>query len=209
MDLTNSQRLAKLAGHLMRHPGNLPRYISQNFISRKAPVELELPWFSYGAIDFLEKYLRKETRVFEFGSGGSTLFFAQHAKSVVSVEDDPQWYEMVARQIARHGIKNADLRHVPVTFTTEAEFEKSDYLNAVRESTFDVIVVDGMDWTKNVRPICFAVAEKQIAPGGVIVVDDSWRYHELHHANRAHRFEIFESVGPARYGVTSTDVYFY
>ena len=193
----------------MRHPGNLRRYISQNFISRKAPVELELPWFSYGAIDFLEKYLRKDIRVFEFGSGGSTLFFARRAKSVVSVEDNAQWYEIVARQIARDGFKNADLRHVPVAFTTEEAFQKSDYLNAVRESTFDVIIVDGMDWTKNVRPMCFKAAETQIAPGGVIVVDDSWRYHELRRTNRARRFENFESVGPARYGVTSTDVYFY
>jgi len=209
MDLTNPQRVAKLAGHLMRHPGNLPRYISQNVISRKAPVELDLPWFSYGAIDFLENYVGRETRVFEFGSGGSTLFFAQRVKSVVSVEDNAEWCDIVARRIERDGMKNADLRHIPVTFTTDDAFKNSDYLNAVRESTFDVIVVDGTDWTANVRPICFEVAEEQIAPGGVILVDDSWRYHDLRRTNRARRFEVFESVGPARYGVTSTDVYFY
>ena len=209
MDLTNPQRVAKLAGDLVRHPGNLPRYVAHNLILRKPPVELELPWFSYGAIDFLENYLRKETRVFEFGSGGSTLFFAHRAKSVVAVEDDAQWCEIVSRQIADHGINNVDLRHVPVTFTTDEAFAKSDYLNAVRDSTFDVIVVDGMDWTANVRPICFEVAEKQIAPGGIIVVDDSWRYRELRRTNRARRFEVFETVGPARYGVTSTDMYFY
>jgi hypothetical protein len=74
---------------------------------------------------------------------------------------------------------------------------------------FNVIVVDGTEWTPNVRPICFRSAEEQVAPGGIIVVDDSWRYRQLRQRNRAKRFQIFESVGPARFGVTSTDVYFY
>jgi precorrin-6B methylase 2 len=209
MDLTNPQRVAKLAGDLLQHPGNVPRYIAHNFIARKPPVELELPWFSYAAIDFLEKYLRLEMRVFEFGSGGSTLFFAQRCKSVTGVEDNAHWCEIVAAKIARIGIKNVDLRHVPVAFTTEEAFAASEYLQAVRQSTFNVIIVDGTEWTANVRPICFHAAEQQIAPGGIIVVDDSWRYRELRQMNRAKRFEIFESVGPARFGVTSTDVYFY
>lgn len=209
MDLTNPQRVAKLAGHLMQHPGNVPCYIAHNLISRKPPVELELPWFSHGAVDFLENYLNKETRVFEFGSGGSTLFFAQRSKSVTAVEDNAHWCQLVSAKLAARGIKNADLRHIPVAFTTEETFAASNYLNAVRQSTFDVIIVDGTEWTSNVRPICFHAAEEQIPPGGVIVVDDSWRYRELREANRARRMEIFESVGPARFGVTSTDVYFY
>ena len=209
MDLTNPQRVAKLASHLLQHPGNVPRYISHNLITRKEPVELELPWFSYAAIDFLKRYLRPEMQVFEFGSGGSTLFFAQHCKTVISVEDNAHWCEIVAAKLASRGIENVDLRHVPVAFTNEQEFAASDYLKAVRQSVVDVIVVDGTEWTSNIRPICFHAAEEQVAPGGIIVVDDSWRYRQLRQMNRAQRLEIFESVGPARFGVTSTDVYFY
>jgi hypothetical protein len=209
MDLTNPQRVAKLASHLVQHPGNVPRYITHNLISRKAPVELELPWFAYAAIDFLKSYLRKNMQAFEFGSGGSTLFFAQHCKSVASVEDNAHWCEIVAAKLARRGIRNVDLRHVPVAFATEETFAASDYLQAVRQSAFDVIVVDGTEWTSNIRPICFHAAEAQIKSGGIIVVDDSWRYRELRQMNCAKRFETFESVGPARFGVTSTDVYFY
>jgi predicted O-methyltransferase YrrM len=209
MDLTNSQRIARLAGHLLQHPGNVPRYITHNLITRREPVELELPWFSYAAIDFLKRHLRKEMQVFEFGSGGSTLFFAQRCKSVTSVEDNARWCEIVAARLARRGIKNVDVCYLPVVFTSEQAFAASDYLKAVRQSAVDVIVVDGTDWTCNVRPICFRAAEEQIAPGGIIVVDDSWRYRELRQANRAHRVKVFESVGPGRFGITSTDVYFY
>lgn len=209
MDLTNPQRMAKLAGDLMQHPGNVPRYVAHNLVARKTPVDLELPWFSYGAIDFLDGYLHKEMSVFEFGSGGSTLFFARRCESVVSVEDNSGWYELVAEKLVRRGVRNVDLRHVSVAFTTEQDFLTSDYLEAVQLSVFDVIVVDGTEWTPNVRPICFRSAEKQVAPGGIVMVDDSWRYRELRQVNRAKRMEVFESVGPARFGVTSTDVYFY
>src|SRR5204862_8185927 len=122
MDLTNSQRFAKLAGHLLQHPGNVPRYLTHNLITRREPVELELPWFSYAAIDFLKSYLRSEMQVFAFGSGGSTLFFAQHCKSVASVEDNAHWCEIGAARLARRGIENVNLRYVPAAYTGEEEF---------------------------------------------------------------------------------------
>ena len=48
-----------------------------------------------------------------------------------------------------------------------------------------------------------------IKPGGIIVVDDSWRYPKLRQENRAQKHRIFQSVGPCRPGVTSTDIFFY
>jgi hypothetical protein len=48
-----------------------------------------------------------------------------------------------------------------------------------------------------------------VKPGGIIAVDDSWRYVQLRHSSNAKRVEVFESVGPARLGITSTDIFFY
>ena len=44
---------------------------------------------------------------------------------------------------------------------------------------------------------------------GIVVVDDSWRYPGLRRNHRAKELKIFQSVGPCRPGVTSTDVFFY
>lgn len=209
MELTNPQRVAKLAGHILRHPRDLPRYFAHNLLTRHSPVELELPWFSYGAIDFLEKFLRKDMHVFEFGSGGSTLFFARRCKSVTSVEEDGRWLALVSKRVAEQNLGNVRLQYIPFDFHSAIDFETSDYLKAVRQTRAEVIVVDGTDWTYRIRPVCFRVAEEQIAPGGIIIVDDSWRYAQLHQTNHARRVEVFESTGPARFGVTSTDVYFY
>jgi predicted O-methyltransferase YrrM len=147
--------------------------------------------------------------VFEFGSGGSTLFFAQSCARVESVEDDPTWAARVRDRVQEFGLTNAEVVERPFDFGQPVGFEESAYLAQVRRSRHDVIVVDGADNDYTIRPRCFRVAEEQIKPGGMIVVDDSWRYQDLRRNHRAQSLKIFESVGPARFGVTSTDVYFY
>ncbi|MEA2488493.1 MAG: hypothetical protein QOH21_285, partial [Acidobacteriota bacterium] len=60
-----------------------------------SPIADELPWMTFGAIDFLDGYLQPGMRVFEYGSGGSTLFYLRHGASVVSVEHDAEWGDVV------------------------------------------------------------------------------------------------------------------
>lgn len=209
MQLTNFQRVCKLGRNLLAAPANLPRYVSQNVLARSSPLDLELPWFSYGAIDFLMTFLRPEMAVFEFGSGGSTIFFARRCSQVDSVEDDPVWAARVRERATQLGLTNVRIAQCPFDFVNPEGFAKSAYLGQVRQGLYDVIVVDGADNDYTIRPLCFRVAENQIKPGGIIVVDDSWRYTDLRTAHRGRRLQVFESVGPARFGVTSTDVYFY
>lgn len=209
MQLTNFQRVCKLGRNLLGTPANLPRYVSQNVLARSSPLDLELPWFSYGAIDFLMTFLRPDMAVFEFGSGGSTIFFARRCLQVDSVEDDPVWGARVRDRATQLGLTNVRIAQCPFNFVNPEGFVQSAYLGQVRQGFYDVIVVDGADNDYTIRPLCFRAAENQIKPGGIIVVDDSWRYTDLRTAHRGRRLEIFETVGPARFGVTSTDVYFY
>lgn len=209
MQLTNFQRVCRLGADLLHHPRNVPRYVATNLVGRRSPIELALPWFSYAAIDFLEMNLRRDAEVFEFGSGGSTIFFAERCAAVRAVEEEPKWAARVRIHAAERGLENVRVVNAPFDFSDPREFESSDYLAQVRGGTWDVIVIDGFDNDFTIRPICFRAAESQVKAGGMIIVDDSWRYTELRTANRARRVQVFESVGPARFGVTSTDIYFY
>ncbi len=209
MELTNFQRVRKLLGDLTKKPANVPRYLAQNLVRPRPPLDLALPWFSYAAIDFLDGFLQPEMTVFEFGSGGSTLFFARRCASVQSVENDPAWAARVRERIVQSGLTNTEMIECPFDFERTMGFEDSAYLAQVRRGKHDVIIVDGADNDCTIRPRCFQIAEGQVETGGIIVVDDSWRYPALRKSNRARRLEIFESVGPARFGVTSTDLYFY
>jgi len=202
-------KIGRLAANLCLHPQYVRRCLAHNVFGHKSPADLELPWFSYAAIDFLDKYLQPEMTVCEFGSGGSTLFFARRVKSVFSIEDNADWYREISRRLERNQIHNAKLKLCPFNFKNPVGFEESDYLNSIPDEKFDVIVVDGSEeWTR-VRAICFKKAETRIKKGGVIVVDDSWRYPEIRENHSARSYQVFQSVGPCRPGVTSTDVFFY
>ena len=202
-------KVGRLIANLMLHPQYISRCLAHNVLTGKTPLDLELPWFSYSAIDFLKEYLNPEMTVCEYGSGGSTLFFARRVKSVFSIEDNSHWFELVTARLREKKINNAQLKLCPFDFKHPTGFEESSYLNGMPNMPFDVIVVDGSEeWTK-VRPICFQKAERQVKRGGIIVVDDSWRYPALRENHHAKSYRIFESVGPCRPGVTSTDVFFY
>lgn len=41
-----------------------------------------LPWINYPAIEFLQKNLETNHKIFEFGGGASTLFFAKRVKKL-------------------------------------------------------------------------------------------------------------------------------
>jgi len=209
MQGTIPQKIGRVVADLCLHPQYVPRCLVHNVITRKTPADLELPWFAYAAIDFLEDFLQPNMTVCEYGSGGSTLFFARRVKSVFSIEDNPEWFNIISRQLLAKSIGNVTLKLCPFDFKNPVGFEKSEYLHAMPDEEFDVIVVDGSEEWKRIRPICFEKAERHVKKNGIIVVDDSWRYQEIREKNRAKRFQIFRSVGPGRPGVTSTDVYFY
>jgi SAM-dependent methyltransferase len=194
---------------LTLHPQHLVRYVAHNVARRRFPLDLEMPWFSYAAADFLDGWLRTHMDVFEYGSGGSTLFYAKRARSVLAIEDNVEWYERVTARVKERGFSNVEVQLHPFDFKNPVGFERSSYLLAMPDRKFDIIVVDGSEEWTQVRPTCFQLAERHVNPGGIIVLDDSWRYSSVRSTHQAKRYEVFQSVGPGRPGVTSTDVYFY
>ncbi len=206
---TVAQKIGRVITDLVLHPQYIPRHFTHSIINGKTPLDLEIPWFSYAAIDFLDKYLTPHMKVCEYGSGGSTIFFAKRVKSVFSIENDPKWFDLVNARVAAQSLPNVKIELHPFDFKDTKGFIHSAYLHAIPDERFDVIVVDGMEEWTQVRPICFEKAEARVKPGGIIVVDDSWRYPKLRQNHHGHSLRVFKSVGPCRPGVTSTDVFFY
>jgi len=216
VNLTNPQRARLLGRRLLTRPADIPRYVWWSLINlgflKQLPIDLELPWISWAAIDFLKDFVGEKMHVFEYGAGGSTLFFARRCHRVVSVEDDQKWFKTTGDRLALNGVTNVELRFRPITSRQPEDFAGSSYVNAIGEERYDVILIDvGENLDEIERPACFKRAEQNVAPGGIIVFDDSWYppYAPLRTSSRAKRVRVFESTGPCRIGVTSTDVYFY
>src|SRR5678816_686272 len=106
---TIPQKVGRLITNLVFHPQYISRCITHNVFNRKTPLDLEIPWFSYAAIDFLDDFLRSDMNVCEYGSGGSTLFFAGRVRSVVSIEDNANWHQLVSERLRLRSIQNVRL----------------------------------------------------------------------------------------------------
>jgi predicted O-methyltransferase YrrM len=163
-----------------------------NLDRKHTPMADELPWLTFAAIRRLNRILRPSMRIFEYGSGGSTLFFARRAASVTSIEHDPHWSEIVATSLQTHGYSNCELRLIqpcktdgdfggdpsdPGAYgTSDVSLSGFSFLNYASsidtypDGHFDLVCIDG-----RARPSCFKHALPKVTIGGYIVWDNSER----------------------------------
>lgn len=118
-----------------------------------------VPWFTYPAIDFLTQFDFSDRTVFEWGAGQSTLFWSTHAKSVVSIENNPEWADYLQPLLS----ENCEL----ILSTPDND----TYVNQIeRYGKFDVIVIDGTDYG---RPPGARLSVKHLNNGGWVILDNS------------------------------------
>lgn len=122
-----------------------------------------IPWVTYSFIDFIKERLHKNLSIFEYGSGNSTLFYANRVKNVVSVEHDEAWYNKIVNQKA----PNAEM--IFTRLETNGEYSQKAKL---LDQKFNIIIVDGRD-----RVNCCKHSIAALTDDGVIVLDDSERTH--------------------------------
>ena len=53
------------------------------------------PWYTYPAIEYLNNLDFKNTSVFEYGCGNSSLYYLKRGAKVFSVEDNKIWYKKI------------------------------------------------------------------------------------------------------------------
>lgn len=210
MDLTNTQRVLKLTKALITQPQYTPPYLFSNLSNtRHSPLSQNLPWWSFAAIKAADRLFPGQ-RIFEWGSGGSTLRYARKGCQITAIEDEQAWLDSVQAALAAAGVADrVCLHHIPFNFDHPDNFASSSYCQALSGSQWDVVIIDGQDKTFRERITCFRHADPLMKPGSIILVDDFWRYEELLSSHSAKSVEVFESVGPCRIGVTSTAMFFY
>ena len=202
-------RVFRTGFFLLAKPTDIPWYLIFSVGSQKSPLQLGMPWWSFGAVKALEGHLHREQRVFEFGSGGSTIYLASRTAKITSVEDDSHWIAAVTKEAKRRGLQNLDVLYRPFDFWHTDAFPDSSYLNALGNDKFDIIIVDGREWTDQIRDLCFWKAERHVLPGGIIIVDDFWRYPQIRVKNRSKRWVEYKGPGYCRKGITSTAIFEY
>ncbi len=128
----------------------------------------ENPWIVPQAVNHLARIAKPNWRVFEFGSGQSTAWYAARVAEVVSLEDDVSWHSKVSRKLSLVGHSNCDLRLVPLESFPEL-------VTTFPDESFHLIVVDSNESSPGDRLKCLSAAAKKVKRGYYMVLDDSDR----------------------------------
>lgn len=152
----------------------------------RSPIGDRAPWIVYDARLYITHRLSSAHRVFEYGAGGSTVFFLDRGCEVVTAEHDAAWLENVRAAIPSDARWTCHLE--PPAYASEPEsqsqqfrssfprYEQKSFEAYVRSLEkypahyFDVIFVDG-----RARSDALALAPQKVKPGGMIVLDNAER----------------------------------
>lgn len=156
-------KLAKIPGYdyyLLRNKS----YLNESgwFVSFKKnkPVNKHnqpIPWFTYGAVSFLEERLPKSVTVFEYGCGYGTLWWALRSDKLFAVEHNEEWLAAISENSPQH--VHIELR--PLNYS---------YSEYIRETNtlFDVIIIDGKK-----RNSVAGLSGDYLTKDGIIIFDDT------------------------------------
>ncbi|HMX39151.1 MAG TPA: hypothetical protein PK971_00885 [Saprospiraceae bacterium] len=186
-----SFRYSRNIPEFRRNWSNYGRWM-QSFQPEHSSIRDESAWITFDALDFLDQHLKPHFRVFEYGGGGSTLFFCARVASLVTVEHHKDWFQVVKDTVAAKGFTRWTGHFAPPEYATgtaglslhdPSHFKSSapgmenmsfeQYARTIDNygtEEFDVILVDG-----RARTSCVVQAIPHLKRGGLLIVDNAER----------------------------------
>jgi len=154
-----------------------------SFRPKASSFENGYPLLSPEFLEWLESFLNKDMKAFEYGSGMSTLFIAKRVKELISIEHSPKWHHLVSEKLKESNISNCRSILIEPEYSTGNDYRSMDrqyenlsfekYCKAIEnypDNYFNFVFVDG-----RARDFCLPHASKKVRPGGVLILDDSER----------------------------------
>jgi predicted O-methyltransferase YrrM len=142
-------------------------YTANFLYRRKHPNH---PWLARSANSILESFLTKDDVGLEFGSGKSTVWFAERVSALTSIEHDPAWHDKVTKALALRELRNVDCLLVRKD-VEDGEGDCAAYVQIAEKfpmNSFDFVLVDGA-----YRDSCALASMQLVRPGGILIIDDA------------------------------------
>lgn len=157
-----------------------------------SPIKDGRPWINFASFDFLDKLVTPQMKVFEFGAGGSSIFFSKKAKLVISIEHDRKWFQSVEKEIAKYHLSNwtgyciepieieknnlelLDVANPQNYLSGDIQYQNfsfkayASYIDNYDDEFFDIVFVDG-----RARPSCLKHSIAKVKKGGYLVLDNA------------------------------------
>lgn len=165
-----------------------------------------IPWMTYPAIEFIKKNINKNSLIFEFGCGSSTIFFAANCRQVISLETNKIWQAIINQKLVENNLKNSQI------YLNENGINDDNYQNFIldyvkqNQVKFDVVVIDSIK-----RFQCSLASIDVIHEKSIIILDDSERKHyqkifDFFEQKNFTRMDFF-GVAPAQLRMKNTSIF--
>lgn len=158
-----------------------------------------IPWFTYSFIYFFEQRIKPRFKIFEFGSGNSTIWLSSFGCDISSVEHDEKWFRFLKPRFAK----------IPNIKSSLKALSNGSYSNSILDDnrTFDIVIIDGRD-----RVQCCKNSLLALKSNGVIIWDNSERKeysegYEFLEKNGFKRLD-FRGLGPINSKPWCTSVFY-
>jgi predicted O-methyltransferase YrrM len=167
-ELTHIPMRERLRPDLLGH--RTPRYVyartRQLLYERSHP---DAPWLTPQATRLLEAMLLPTDRGLEFGSGRSTIWFAQQTGYLTSVEHDAAWHAEMCGQLKERELDNVDYILAPLEEPAElgAGTAYAQAALAFADASLDYALIDGAYREHTARHVL-----PKIKPGGILIIDN-------------------------------------
>jgi hypothetical protein len=135
----------------------LPRSLVSTLAFKAFGYRQPVPWLGFRAVRHLELLIRRDWRVLEFGSGMSSLWFAERCGYLLSVESDEGWYAAMRPRLEGKAVDYRLLRDKEAYCGVECD-----------DGSFDLVLIDGL-W----RDEAALTALRKVRPGGYVYLDNS------------------------------------
>lgn len=179
-----------------------------------------LPWMTFQSISFLNNKIKEGHLIFEYGGGGSTLFYLDKGAKVITVEHDSNWFDEISKEVIFYEKKGSwkgfnvppeeesnfnnenEIRLYSYSSNSEKYFGKKfkkyvRTINRYPDEYFDFIVIDG-----RARSSCVLESVAKVKLGGFLVLDNTERNYYLTRETLSclRNFKlILDELGPSPY----------
>lgn len=121
-------------------------------------------------IELIISYLNPNYKMFEWGCGGSTLYFSKYVSFYRSIEHQKTWFDKIKPIVS----DNTELYHI------EDTNNYTNYINAISnyKDKYDAVLIDGRQRVK-----CAEKCAEYLNINGYIFIHDYFnrpKYHSIH-----------------------------
>jgi len=159
----------------------------------------EIPWYTYPAIEYLDNIDFKFDKVFEYGSGNSTVWWAKRANSITSIEDDENWFHIVEEKLGK--LKNK------INYLFEKE---ETYIENTSVINSDIVIIDGGHRTNCAKYIIKLIERNGFEPKMIIFDNSDWYPSTIEYfRTKSEYLQIdFHGFGPINGYTWTTSIFF-